>query len=242
MRIIIKAFIISAVLLNIPAAALQNLQPPDGMEHYIVGLLFRGDTFKNDPAVDQDELLEAHVRHLNRMEEKGFLVGAGPITDDGNLRGILIFRMDSVEQARQLAAADPALQAGALKMELFPWWGPAGIGEDYFSAKTENPDNVEMETYYFGLITRGDKWRPERTAETDRIQREHLANIRRLAEAGKLTAAGPFLHDGEYRGIFIFKSANLQQADSLSKTDPAVKAGRLKVELHPWWVAKGVLP
>jgi hypothetical protein len=28
-------------------------------------------------------------------------------------------------------------------------------------------------------------------------------------------------------------------ADSLAKSDPMVKKGRLVVEIHPWWAAKG---
>ncbi|PYV91117.1 MAG: hypothetical protein DMG05_08055, partial [Acidobacteria bacterium] len=70
----------------------------------------------------------------------------------------------------------------------------------------------------------------------------HLANINRLAEAGKLVLAGPFYGDGDRRGVFIFKVDSLAEAQALTDTDPAVIAGRLKIVLHRWSVPKGMLP
>lgn len=99
---------------------------------------------------------------------------------------------------------------------------------------------VEMTTYYVGFLFRGAKWTPEKTAETDKLQAAHLANIQRLADSGKLLLAGPFTDDTELRGMFVFRVSTLDEARALCDTDPAVKAGRLRVELHPWYSAKGI--
>ena len=40
--------------------------------------------------------------------------------------------------------------------------------------------------------------------------------------------------DGDLRGIVILKVNSLEEAQALVNQDPAVKAGRLRVELHPW--------
>jgi uncharacterized protein YciI len=69
-----------------------------------------------------------------------------------------------------------------------------------------------------------------------------MANINRLAEAGKLVLAGPFVDGGDRRGIFIFKVGSLSEAQALADTDPAVIAGRLKIVLYQWSVPKGMLP
>jgi uncharacterized protein len=61
-----------------------------------------------------------------------------------------------------------------------------------------------------------------------------LQNIGRLHEIGKLVAAGPFLEDNNLRGIFVFKTSTMQEANELTDTDPAVQAGRLRIELHEW--------
>jgi len=99
----------------------------------------------------------------------------------------------------------------------------------------------EMVTYYFGLLTRGPNAGTGTPEERQQIQAAHLANIKRLADAGKLLVAGPFADDGAWRGIFIYKCASLDEAKTLADTDPAVQAGRLKVEIHPWMTAKGYI-
>lgn len=104
----------------------------------------------------------------------------------------------------------------------------------------EIPDG--MTVYYMGLLSRGPKWTPEKTAETNRIQEEHMAHIRSMGASGKLVIAGPFLDGGQLRGIFVFKVSTLEEAKAMAEADPAVKAGRLQVEIHPWMVAKGILP
>jgi hypothetical protein len=41
--------------------------------------------------------------------------------------------------------------------------------------------------------------------------------------------------------IFVF-SANAQETDALMEANPAVKAGKMIAERHPWTVPEGVLP
>jgi uncharacterized protein YciI len=102
------------------------------------------------------------------------------------------------------------------------------------------PSGYEMTTYYVGFLYRGPSWSPGETPESQKIQEGHMANIQRLAKEGKLLLAGPFTDDGELRGMFVFQVASLEEAKALCDTDPAVKAGRLRVELHPWFSAKGI--
>ena len=99
---------------------------------------------------------------------------------------------------------------------------------------------IEMTTYYVGFLYRGPKWTPGEAPELQRLQEEHLANIRRLADSGKLLLAGPFTDGGDLRGMFVFKVDSMEEAKALADADPALKAGRLRVELHPWYSAKGI--
>jgi len=99
----------------------------------------------------------------------------------------------------------------------------------------------EMTTYYVGFLYRGPKWTPEVTPETTRIQEGHMANIRRMAEAGKLLVAGPFSDDGALRGMYVFTVGSMEEAEKLVQTDPAVQSGRLRFELHPWFAAKNIV-
>ncbi|MGB3714676.1 MAG: YciI family protein [Candidatus Promineifilaceae bacterium] len=109
----------------------------------------------------------------------------------------------------------------------------------------ENDDSLvpkEMTTYFHGLLRRGAKWTPEETEETERVQEAHLAHIRRMFEEGDLVIAGPFTDGGDLRGVFVFRTRTLEEAQALAAADPAVRSGRLVVEIHPWMVPSGVLP
>jgi uncharacterized protein YciI len=99
---------------------------------------------------------------------------------------------------------------------------------------------ITMKTYYLGLIKKGPAWTPDETPEVRALQEGHMANIRRLGAEGKLLLAGPFLDGGDLRGLFLFEVATLEEAKALCETDPAVKAGRLVVEVHPWLGPEGL--
>ena len=101
------------------------------------------------------------------------------------------------------------------------------------------PPDPELTTYYLGLLTKGPNANAGTTAERAKIQAEHLANIRRLADEGKLLVSGPCPDRGPLRGILIFKCDSLEEAQELAASDPEVRAGRLKIEIHPWQTAKG---
>ena len=110
------------------------------------------------------------------------------------------------------------------------------------AAENAEPKKPEMETHYIAFLKRGPKWSPEVTEETKQIQAAHMAHIRKSAEEGVLRMAGPLTDDGEIRGIFVLKAASLDAARAVAEADPAVKAGRLAVEIHPWMMEKGYLP
>lgn len=100
----------------------------------------------------------------------------------------------------------------------------------------------DMQVYYLRLLKRGPFWTPEETPEVERLQAAHLAHGRKLRDAGKLILNGPLLDNGDLRGVGIFRVGSLEEAQALSDADPAVQAGRLLSELHPWMTHKGILP
>jgi hypothetical protein len=60
-----------------------------------------------------------------------------------------------------------------------------------------------------------------------------------MYEEGFADISGPFGDDGDIRGITIYNVPTKKMADSLANMDPMVKSGRLMIEIHPWWAAKG---
>ena len=101
-------------------------------------------------------------------------------------------------------------------------------------ARKLKADDMGMHTYVMALLKAGPN-RDRPRDEAQRLQAAHRANINRLAKEGKLVLAGPFADDGVLRGIYIFDVATVAEAEALTKTDPAIQAGQLVMELHPWY-------
>lgn len=107
---------------------------------------------------------------------------------------------------------------------------------DYVDAKTG--DTILMQEYYMAFLKRGPN-RSQNKEEANKLQEAHLAHLGRMYEEGYADISGPFGDDTDVRGITIYNVPNLKMADSLANLDPMVKAGRLVIEIRPWWAAKG---
>lgn len=101
-------------------------------------------------------------------------------------------------------------------------------------------DEYGMKRYVMALLKRGPN-RHHDSATVARIQKGHMDNISRMAENGDLVLAGPFLDDGEIRGIYIFNTETIEDAKALTKSDPAIQSGRLIMELHPWYGSAAIM-
>jgi len=107
---------------------------------------------------------------------------------------------------------------------------------DYVDEKTK--DTVLMQEYYIAFLKSGPN-RDQPKAVADSLQMLHMAHLGKMYELGYADISGPFGDDGDIRGITIYNTPSMEIADSLANADPMVKAGRLKIEIHPWWAAKG---
>jgi uncharacterized protein len=116
----------------------------------------------------------------------------------------------------------------------------AQSGYDAALAAKLKADDMGMRTYVMALLKAGPN-RNRPPEEAQRLQAAHRANINRLAAEGKLVLAGPFGDDGVLRGIYIFDVPTVAEAEALTKTDPAIQAGQLAMELHPWYGSAAVM-
>jgi len=95
-------------------------------------------------------------------------------------------------------------------------------------------DDYGMKQYVIAFLKKGPN-RPTDQEEAARLQAAHMKNIKRLAAEGSLILAGPFLDNGDLRGIYIFDVKTIEEAKALTESDPAIQAGSLMMELHPWY-------
>src|SRR3954451_17864590 len=99
-----------------------------GMKKYVMAFLKTGPVQLKD-SVQRRQLLMAHLKNIQRLAKEGKLIVAGPFMDNQKIEGIFIFNVESVEEAKELTATDPAVKAGELEIELHPWYGSASLVE-----------------------------------------------------------------------------------------------------------------
>lgn len=209
-------------------------EAPPKMVEFHMALLKHGPKWVQEENTETKRLLQQHIEYLTTLLESGKAVLAGPITDGGEVTGVLVLRAKSAAEAKEWMDAEPSVASGFQIAEIHPWWS-----EDIFG-KPVKP--LKLTKRYLAFLTRGDKWTGEKTPATEEIQKGHMANINKLADMKKLVAAGPFGDNGRLRGIFVFRVSTLEEAKALTATDPAVQSGRLAMDIHPWLIPEGVLP
>ena len=197
--------------------------------------LKRNPDWKARSATEAQRIEATHQEFFEGLIQSDQVLISGPVTDDSDLRAIIVSSATTMQQAQSIVERDPAVKAGMLRAEIYAWYAGTGIMK---KPKVVTP----KETYFFGVLVRGPEWTPEITPEVKKLQEAHMANIRRMGGTGKLVIAGPLENAGQLRGIYVFKLNSLQEAKSWSETDPAVKAGRFAIEFHPWLLAQGSLP
>ena len=222
------------LLLAISPAVLSQQEPQHKLVEFHMALLKHGPKWTAADNPETTRLHEEHVKYVMSLIDSGKAVIAGPFTQGGDIAGVFVFRAKSAAEAKEWVDADPTVAAGIHVAEMHPWWS-----EDIFRKRAEP---MKLVPTYLAFLTRGDKWTPEKTPATEAIQKGHMDNINRLAQMKKLVAAGPFGDDGQLRGIFVFRVASLEEAKTLTATDPAVQAGRLAMDIHQWMVPDGILP
>ena len=121
----------------------------------------------------------------------------------------------------------------------------AAATKDTPASKDKAPamPQMEFEKHFLVLLLRGPSWTPEQTPEVEAIQQGHLAHLRHLMELGKIVVAGPFdeADDKTFRGMCVYQTETREEARKLAEEDPAVKSGRLKVEVLSWFTEKGAM-
>lgn len=102
-------------------------------------------------------------------------------------------------------------------------------------AKSLNADEHGMKQYIFCILKTGTNTNLTADEKSSLFMR-HMTNITKMAQEGKLVVAGPFMkNDRNYRGLYIFNVATVEEAQALVATDPAVKNNLLEAELMPWY-------
>jgi uncharacterized protein len=102
---------------------------------------------------------------------------------------------------------------------------------------------MDLEAFELVLLRRPVSAPDYPQAELDRIQREHVEYHARLRAAGHVVTNGPVDRqpDPSLRGLTFYRTGSLGQSRQLAGGDPAVRAGRLTVEIMTWYCPPGTM-
>jgi uncharacterized protein YciI len=103
-----------------------DVTQPDALEELVFGILVRGPN-RSQGEAEAAELQKAHLAYMDGLHKQGKLVMAGPFMDDSDWRGVVVYRVASLDEAKLLAAGDPMVKAGRLAIEARPWMTLRGI-------------------------------------------------------------------------------------------------------------------
>lgn len=107
-------------------------------------------------------------------------------------------------------------------------------------AKKTGSDDYGMKQYVLVFLKKGAANITD-TAKVKTLLMGHMKNMGQLVADGKLVLAGPMMDDTGLEGIFVFNVKTVAEAEALSQTDPAVKAGLFAVEFHPWYATAALM-
>jgi uncharacterized protein YciI len=102
---------------------------------------------------------------------------------------------------------------------------------------------VDLEAFELVVLHRPRAPRDYDEETLARIQREHLAYHASLRASGQIVTNGPVVDrpDESLRGLTFYRTGSLKEARRLAQADPAVKAGRLEIEVMTWYCPPGTM-
>jgi|SRR6478609_217494 len=129
-----------AALLSQPHCAFAQAPSPDydpalakhvgadeyGMRNYVLVILKTGPN-KMPAGPERDAMFKGHFANIARLSAEGMLALAGPFEGTEGWRGMFIFAVTEIDQARQLVATDPVVVRGEMVPEFHKYYGSAAL-------------------------------------------------------------------------------------------------------------------
>lgn len=96
-----------------------------GMRSYVLVILRTGPKRMPDGA-ERDAMFAGHFANMDRLAKEGKLALAGPFAKDPDgWRGLFVFAVPSIGEAKALTATDPVIASGEMVADYHAWYGSA---------------------------------------------------------------------------------------------------------------------
>ena len=97
-----------------------------GMRQYVMVILKTGPTPK-PKGPERDAMFKGHFANIQRLADQGKLALAGPFDGADGWRGMFIFAVKDIDEAKQLTATDPVIASGEMVAEYHQYYGSAAL-------------------------------------------------------------------------------------------------------------------
>jgi len=190
------------------------------------------DKTKGMSSEEVGKMQAAHVGNFGALFEKSKLYAAGPLGDNGVIRGIVVLNVTTPEQIAECFKPDPFIQNDILAAETHPW--RVDIMK-FGAAKTP----FQMDQNTLCIVKKGRNWLPAKWEPEGGGLLEFFPALKGKRRSEELAISGPFLDSGDKLGVLMFYSSNHAQIKMELEKSPAVSKGLVEVEIHPQYLGAG---
>jgi len=173
-----------------------------------------------------------HVGNFGALFEKSKLFAAGPLGDNGVIRGIVVLNVATPEQVAGCFKTDPFVQNDILSVEAHPWQ------VDVMSFGSPRVP-FQMAQNTLCIVKKGRNWKPAKAELTNDTLVGFFPAVKGMRHSGELAISGPFLDSGEKLGVLMFYSSNHAHIRMELEKSPAVTKGLVEIEIHPQFLGAG---
>ena len=112
--------VVSAVSAQTPSQAPPTPNIPNGLQ-YFVGFLVKGEKWDQAPPKEEvQQLMQQHLAYIKSQADAGNYKVAGLFLDNGRIRGFVIIRAATAEEAAKIVDGDPMVKSGRMAGEIHP--------------------------------------------------------------------------------------------------------------------------
>jgi uncharacterized protein YciI len=97
-----------------------------GMRPYVLVILKTGPN-KVPAGPERDEMFKGHFANMGRLAAEKKLALAGPLDGVDGWRGLFVFAVSDIDEAKTLVATDPVVIKGEMVAEYHKYYGSAGL-------------------------------------------------------------------------------------------------------------------
>jgi hypothetical protein len=173
-----------------------------------------------------------HVGNFGVQFNRGTVMAAGPLGDNGFIRGTVILAVQSPEQIAECFKPDPFVQNEILAVESHPWLVNL---RKFGSPKVP----FQLARYTLCVVKKGEHWDSSSSAVTP----DSILRLFPVTETGALkrevAISGPFTDLSDKLGLLLFNSTNQTQIQAQLEKEPMVAERRVQIELHPQFMGQG---